>query len=321
MNRREFLKAAGAAAAALAAGCNGLETAEKPPPAPPPRSAGYGGPIFDAHTHVVVGVPGTAGSVERLRESMKAANVDGALVMASTLLEAAIPYAEERTTPIGLSGLEKIAEHLAPRGPLVPFAFVNPHRADAAALARTRDAARRGLLRGLKIGLGYYRVWAADDRYRPFYKLADDLGLPVMFHTGDVYDKKGHLKYAQPLTVDEVAVEFPSVRFILAHLGNPWTLEAAEVVYKNENVYADISAFAVGDEDYFRSPEKREVLDDVVARVRQAFLYAEAPGRFLHGSDWPLVPMEPYADLMRRAIPEGHHAAVFRENARKLFGV
>ena len=42
-----------------------------------------------------------------------------------------------------------------------------------------------------------------------------------------------------PLLVDDVAVDNPDVKFVMAHFGNPWLIDAAEVIYKNDNVWAD----------------------------------------------------------------------------------
>ncbi len=107
----------------------------------------------------------------------------------------------------------------------------------------------------------------------------------------------------------------------MAHLGNPWMTEAAEVVYKNVNVWADLSGLAVGDAHSFASEERREALSDSVAALRRAFRYAERPNRFLYGSDWPLAPMIAYRDFIRSAIPEVHHEQVFVDNARGLFKI
>jgi len=71
--------------------------------------------------------------------------------------------------------------------------------------------------------------------------------------------------------------------------------------------------------DTFPDEEGREALHETAANVGRAFRYAERPNRFLHGSDWPLVPMAPYRDFIRSAIPETHHEQVFEENARRLF--
>ena len=119
--------------------------------------------------------------------------------------------------------------------------------------------------------------------------------------------------------MDEVAVDHPEVRFIIAHVGNPWTIDAAAVIYKNVNVWADLSGLIVGDTEDFTSEESRDGLADVADRVRKAFRYAGRPNRFLYGTDWPLVPMPAYGDFIRSMIPAEHHEQVFVENAEKLF--
>jgi hypothetical protein len=55
------------------------------------------------------------------------------------------------------------------------------------------------------------------------------------------------VKFSHPLTIDEVAVDHPDITFVIAHAGNPWIESAAEVAYKNPNVYLDGSAFVIGD--------------------------------------------------------------------------
>ncbi len=106
---------------------------------------------------------------------------------------------------------------------------------------------------------------------------------------------------------------------MLAHLGNPWLTDAAEVVYKNVNVWADLSGFVVGSAADFASEERREMLEEVRVALGRAYRYAERPNRFLYGSDWPLAPMTAYRDFIASAIPEAHHPLVFEENARLLF--
>src|SRR5208282_4375038 len=104
---------------------------------------------------------------------------------------------------------------------------------------------------------GYLHFHPADPAYRPYYELAARRRLPFIFHTGDTYSPYAKLKYAHPLGVDEVAVDHPDVRFVLAHVGNPWMIDAAEVVYKNVNVWADLSGLIVGDEEEISDPDAR----------------------------------------------------------------
>ena len=67
--------------------------------------------------------------------------------------------------------------------------------------------------------------------------------------------------------------------------------------------------------------ERQDARSDVVNRLGAAFRYAERPNRFVFGTDWPLVPMAPYRDLIASAIPEPYHDQIFRDNAALLFGL
>ena len=142
--------------------------------------------------------------------------------------------------------------------------------------------------------------------------------------TGDTWATKAKVKYAHPLLVDEVAVNHPEVKFILAHLGNPWLIDAAEVVFKNENVWADLSGLLVGDDNALKLQPDGTItpntyLADVAHDIRKAFRYTEKPDRFLYGSDWPLAPMASYRKFIEAVVPKEHHEAVFYLNAKKLF--
>jgi hypothetical protein len=170
----------------------------------------------------------------------------------------------------------------------------------------------------MKIYLGYIHKFASDQVYRPIYRLAQKYDVPVVFHTGDTYDVKGKLKYADPLTVDEVAVDFPKVRFVLAHMGNPWISSAAEVAYKNPNVYLDGSALLIGNMNNL-SPETVE--EYLVKPVRWAFGYMENPKKLMFGTDWPLNDISAYLNAFKRAIPKEHWRAVFHDNAKTVFKI
>ena len=140
-----------------------------------------------------------------------------------------------------------------------------------------------------------------------------------MFHTGDTYSPLAKLKYAHPLGVDDVAVDHPDCRFVMCHLGNPWTIDAAEVIYKNMNVWADLSGLLVGTDEVFASDDGREAAAELSHDVQRAIRYSERPNRFLYGTDWPLAPMVPLPRLHRQAVPPEFHELIFEENARRLF--
>lgn len=178
------------------------------------------------------------------------------------------------------------------------------------------EGLKDGRVQCLKVYLGYVPRYAYDPFYKPFYKLAEKYRVPVVFHTGDTYDKRAKVKYADPLTIDEVAVDHPKVNFVIAHLGNPWFASAAEVLYKNDNVYADTSALMLGD----LSKSSKETIEELVVKpVKWVFTYVENPKKFMFGSDWPLLKLAPYIEAIQRAIPAEHWDDVFFANAQRVF--
>jgi hypothetical protein len=181
---------------------------------------------------------------------------------------------------------------------------------------RIEKGLRTGFYRCLKIYLGYIHQFANDRNYEPAYKLAEKYNVPVIFHTGDTYDVDGKLKYSDPLTIDEVAVDHRGVTFVIAHCGNPWIQSAAEVAYKNPNVFLDGSAFLIGNLQE-TSPDtiKRTMIDPIT----WVFAYLEDPKKLLFGSDWPLVSMKDYIDAFKQAVPPEHWQAVFHDNAVRVF--
>ncbi|WP_217562600.1 amidohydrolase family protein [Paenibacillus sp. GbtcB18] len=193
---------------------------------------------------------------------------------------------------------------------------VNPFKLDNAGLDELERALQRPEAVGIKIYLGYYPFYAYDSVYQPVYELAKQYKVPVVFHTGDTYSERGLLKYAHPLTVDEVAVDHREVNFMMAHLGDPWVLDGAEVVYKNRNVFADLSGLIVG-----HAAECARLKDSplVFAHLRQALAYCGQNEKMLFGTDWPLAPVEPYLQFVRELIHESYHEDVFYRTALRVF--
>lgn len=169
---------------------------------------------------------------------------------------------------------------------------------------------------GIKLYAGYYHYYVHDKVYGPIYELARQYNLPVVIHTGDTYSMNGLLKYSHPLTVDELALQQRGVTFMLCHLGDPWVMDAAEVVSKNPNVYADLSGLVVGDRNHFDRFMNEQLFMD---HFRRALIYADHYDKMLFGTDWPLAQIGLYAEFIRRLVPERYHHAVFYQNALDVF--
>ena len=170
---------------------------------------------------------------------------------------------------------------------------------------------------GLKVYAGYYHYHVHHKKYHPLYDLARKYKLPVVIHSGDTFSDKGLLKYSHPLEVDELAYLYPDVVFIIAHFGDPWIMDAAEVASKNKNVYIDLSGLIVGD----ANDVERFKVDDFLSHIRQGIVYLDNYDKLLFGSDWPLVDLQSYILFIMDLIPKEHHEKVFYLNAKKVFNI
>ena len=77
---------------------------------------------------------------------------------------------------------------------------------------------------------------------RVIYQVAEANGIPIMFHTGTSIFPGARNKYGDPMYVDDVAVDFPKLKILLAHGGRPlWMDTAFFLIRRHPNVYLDIS--------------------------------------------------------------------------------
>lgn len=240
-------------------------------------------------------------SLARLTDAMSAAAVDYALVLTSYLVSPHRPSTAEVVAAIS---------RIPQLGVVAGISYVNYRQKDLRELA---DFLEKGLVKGLKLYPGYEPFYPHDKRLQVVYDLAEEFDVPVMIHSGDTYTPKGKLKYSHPLEIDEVAVDHPNVKFVICHLGNPWLTDCMEVVYKNPNVYADISGLVLGEFTEAFENYMSEEIGDVI-------LYAGDPTRFLFGTDWPICSMTSYIRFVKQlGLSEESFNGMMYENARRLF--
>jgi len=105
-----------------------------------------------------------------------------------------------------------------------------------------RDGHERLGLRGIKL-LSMYAGFRPDDPLLdPLWTYAQARGLPVLLHTGTTFVAQAPLECTLPRHLDAVAIRFPDVKIILAHLGHPYEGECVAVIRKHPNLFADVSA-------------------------------------------------------------------------------
>src|SRR5260370_7758193 len=81
-----------------------------------------------------------------------------------------------------------------------------------------------------------------DPRAHEIYRRAVKYNLPILVHAAFQSIPRTPMKWANPLLFDEVGMQFPDLKIILAHMGLPWYTDAMVVVRKHRNMYANITA-------------------------------------------------------------------------------
>jgi len=201
-------------------------------------------------------------------------------------------------------------------GRLLPVTTVDPTRGEAAVRAAIDLWAKDPTIRGVKLYPGYQSFYPHDPRVEPILEFAHRRGIPVLVHQGDTLDPGGMVKFARPIELDEVAVRYRDVTFVLCHLGNPWIDEAAEVVYKNENVYTDTSGLLA----HPSAPYFDRMVEQARRRLENAIFGVGRVDRFLYGSDWPLEELGVAVSLVESLdLPDQDRALILGGNAARLY--
>lgn len=208
---------------------------------------------------------------------------------------------------------EEVAEAASENSDIMmAFASIDPHKGKAGALEARRLIADYGV-KGFKFHPPIQNFHPYDRMAWPIYEVIAEHGLPAIFHTGHSGMGTGmrggggiRLKYGQPMLVDDVAVDFPDIKIILAHPSWPWTDEALSMALHKPNVYIDLSGWSP---KYFPP---------------QVIQYANSQlgHKFLFGSDFPLIPPERWIDAFGKVgFKESVHEPILKGNAlRLLFG-
>ena len=248
--------------------------------------------IIDCHTHLGRNEHITS-DVKSLLSSMDSAKIDKALVFAGEL--------NNITTPEMLAEIEPYRDRLYGvaswnfnhttnlTSPLYgDWALWNHQATIMRKLHKTRHIA------ALKFYTGYdhYMPDSPQVRYALEELSRSDNPCPVIFHCGDCLSSvcRAKLKYAHPLNIDEIAVDFPNINFVIAHMGFPWIKDAAEVCYKNKNVFTDISGFVYKDFETDDKIKFKKVLDE--------FLDIAGSDKLLFGTDFPISNQRSYLEAL-----------------------
>jgi predicted TIM-barrel fold metal-dependent hydrolase len=171
------------------------------------------------------------------------------------------------------------------------------------------------IIKGIKLYCGYEHYYPYDERYQVVYDMCIEFGCPIMIHTGDVFSQRAKVKYSHPLNIDDIAVDNPELKIVMCHIGNPWITDCQEILYKNKNVYADISGLIVGD---FTISGRTHYAN----KIKEILNYVDDPHRLLYGSDWPISNMKSYIDFVQKLeFDEKSFDLLMFKNAKSLFKI
>lgn len=152
-------------------------------------------------------------------------------------------------------------------------------------IEQTLDDILRLKLRGVKLGPIYQNIHPTDPRMLEVYQFCQSNQLPILIHQGTTFVRTGPLKYALPILLEDVAIEFPELRMIIAHLGHPWIAETLVLIRKHPHLYSDISALHYRPWQFYN-----------------ALIMAKEYGvlnKLLFGSDYPFTTPEAQMDGLR----------------------
>ncbi|MCU8589828.1 amidohydrolase family protein [Streptomyces sp. A13(2022)] len=208
---------------------------------------------------------------------------------------------------------EEVAENCAAHADvLIPFASVDPHKGRAGVREARRLVEEHGV-RGFKFHPSIQAFSPNDRLAYPLYDAIEELGVPALFHTGQTGIGAGvpggggiRLKYSDPMLVDDVAVDFPELRIILAHPSFPWQDEALAVATHKPYVHIDLSGWSP---KYF-PPQ--------LVRYANTLL----KDKVLFGSDYPVITPDRWlADFGKLDIRPEVRPRILKDNAARLLGL
>lgn len=271
--------------------------------------------IIDCHVHLnnYDGLNKTENKVLSLQErldslitNMNDNDVDYSILLSSYKVD------ENRPSTYQIIDIVYKNEYTNKIGVVAGFTIDNHTKED---LKNYRQWLKDGILKGIKLYCGYEHYYPYDERYQIVYDMCIEFGLPVMIHTGDVFSHRAKVKYSHPLNIDEIAVDNPELKIVMCHIGNPWITDCQEILYKNKNVYADISGLIVGN---FSSSAKIHYAN----KIKEILNYVEHPHHLMYGSDWPISNMDSYINFVQNLEfdKESFDLLMFN-NAQSLFNI
>lgn len=205
---------------------------------------------------------------------------------------------------------EEVAELAAANSDvLIPFASIDPAKGKLGAREARRLMSDHGV-KGFKFHPTMQGFYPNDRSAYVLYEAIAENGGIALFHTGQTGVGAGmrggngmRLKFSNPMYIDDVAVDFPEMKIILAHPSFPWQEEALAIATHKPNVYIDLSGWSP---KYF---------PPVLVRYANTILRE----KMLFGSDWPMIAPDRWLDdFAQISIKDDVRPLILKDNAARL---
>ena len=166
-------------------------------------------------------------------------------------VEKAIVFALRYGDAIGIEGNDETTAAAVAKyaDKFVGFAYVDPRRADCMEMLRHGIEDLR--LKGAKFGPIYNGVHLSDPRLDPVYEYLQKNNLPLTMHMGTTFARNAPVELGRAIHVEPVAMRFPDLTMIMAHMGHPWYEECIVVARKQPNVFCEVSALSYRPWQYY----------------------------------------------------------------------
>ncbi len=190
---------------------------------------------------------------------------------------------------------------------LIGFGSFDPNTGGEA-VSEIEHAIKGLRLAGVKAVAQNVEVFYNDPRCYPVYEKIQELGVPILFDTGPSF-RQTRTKFGDPTTLDDVALDFPEMKIILAHMAMQGYMEAHSLLVRHRNVYADLSFWPL-------HPSYRHL-------IPWSLLEETVPEKILMGSDFPVgtTPSETVEAVKSLPVSEKFKDQILGKNAAKLLGL
>ncbi len=157
-------------------------------------------------------------------------------------VEKAIVFALGYGDSVGIESTNETTAAAVAKYPdkLVGFAYVDPRRPDY--MERLRHGIEDLKLKGVKFGPIYNGVALDDPRLAPVYAYLEKNNIPLTMHMGTTFARNAPIDLGRAIHVEPVALRYPDLVMVLAHMGHPWYDDAIVVSRKQPNVFCEVSA-------------------------------------------------------------------------------